>query len=136
MSRDYKREIYTIELIRTGILFLDIMSIRAIGGYYPYDASRSMVLYTLESFEDGYLPLNREYKPLGISRYMDYVKYEDFGFLKIPKEYLDLSVLNDNLYTFNDCSYPGNAKNKKKYKGVIDNLFKNKIDFTHGRGYE
>lgn len=136
MSRDYKREIYPIELIRTGILFLDILSIRAIGGYYPYDASRAMILYNLIPFEDGYLPLNREYKPLGISRYMDYVKYEDFGFLKIPKEYLDLSVLRDGLFTFNDGYYPGIAKNKKTYKDVINNLFKNEIDFKHGRGYE
>lgn len=136
MSREYKREIYPIELIRTGILFLDIISIRSKGGYYPYDASRSMILYALEPFQGDYLPLNREYKPLGISKYMDYVKYEDHEFLKISKEYLELSTLSKGLFIFDDCTFPGNAKNKKRYRDIIDNLFKNKIDFRLGTGWE
>lgn len=129
---DAKRDIYAIELLKTGILLLDITTIRPKQGFYPYNACRSMILYQLLKVdENNYLPLNRDYKPLGISRYLPWVKYDDYAFLYIPASRVDIKSLNESLFTFDDSTFPENPRNKKRYKKVIHELFKNEICFSN-----
>ncbi len=124
MDHGIKRLIYPLELIRTGMLFLDVVRCGPIGGFYPYNPIRSMILYTFDRVEGGILPINREYKPLGVSFYSPWASYKEYNFLVIPNEYVDFSVLDGKNYLFNDGSFPGNAKSKDRYRNIINIFFK------------
>ncbi len=124
MDYNVKRLIYPLELIRTGMLFLDVVRWGPIGGFYPYNPIRSMILYTFERVDGGILPINREYKPLGVSFYSPCASYKEYNFLVIPNEYIDFSVLGGKNYLFNDGSFPGEAKTKERYRNIINKFFK------------
>ncbi len=113
-----KRDIYPIELIKTGIEFLlKTKNINKIS----YEPIRALVVYNLLEMDEGFLPINREYKPLGLSGYSTWAEYKDYPFLLIPKDRVDLNflkkdgVLTESFYFFQDDTYPANAKNKKEY---------------------
>jgi hypothetical protein len=86
-----------------------------------YEAIRSMLLYHLQEMPDGYLPLNREYKPLGIPYYGKHVKYEDFPFLLIPKNEVRIGgTLKAEGYFFDDGCFPDNREDKLAYiRGIL-----------------
>lgn len=129
MINNDDRDIYPIELIKTGVYLLKTVHSRPIKGIYPYQAIRALLLYTFETLDDGFLPLNREYKPLGLSFWDSWVDYKQFSFLKIPKEMLDFSNLEKRSYLFHDGTFPSDSKAKKKYIEQLTSLFQNKIDF-------
>lgn len=112
---------YPIELIRTGIIYLyntRQIKMSKCGGYYLYEPYRAFTLYCLQKTPTGYMPLNREYKPLGISFYKPWSKYEEFPFLLIPENNVrieGLKEVNGNFYIYDDCTFPDCRKNKDLY---------------------
>lgn len=108
-----KRSSYPLELIKSGMeLIWNTRTIKA----ERYDPVRSFLLYFFQEMPNGYLPLNREYKPLGVPYYGKYVKYEDFPFLIIPKEILNTNEFYDPKgFMFDDLTFPRDLKTKKKY---------------------
>lgn len=84
------RQIYPIELILTGCsLLLGAQKGRNYGfeSHYAYDARRLCILYCLQKIEDGiWIPLSREYKPLGLNTRRDWVDYKSYPFLFIKED--------------------------------------------------
>ncbi len=132
-KEQHTRDIFAIELIKTGIFFLDIAQRKAKSGYYPYDATRSLIIYTYEDFGDSILPINREYKPLGLSGYGERVDYKKYDFLLIPKSKVDFECL-EGKYFFDDGSYPNEKKSKDRYIKMVRKFFKSNLDFGYIRG--
>src|SRR5271166_1696926 len=129
------RDLYSLELIRTGIFLLRVVSVRPIRGYYPYDALRALLFYTYEEAGEHILPLNREYKPLGLSGYGITAKYDEYPFLYIPKNIVNFDALEKKKYLFHDGTYPSNAKSKKIYISQVADFFNNEIDFIYREGH-
>lgn len=126
-----KRFIYPIEIILTGYHFLYNSNSRL--GNDTYCPKRSMLLYAVQPEGDFYLPLNRDYKPLGISFYSEYVTYSDYPFLLIPKNMMDVSSLEahkhtDIMFTFNDATYPDIKKTKTLYRNTLFRIFGMTLD--------
>lgn len=64
---------------------------------------RNMLPYCIQKVNDVYILLNREYKPLGIWGYSEFVSYEDYPY----------ALINDNRgvnYFYNDSTNPNNSK--------------------------
>lgn len=56
-----------------------------------YHALRACLPYLLQPVDDFWLPLNRDYKPIGISaKTTNWVDYHKYRFLAIPTELIDL----------------------------------------------
>ena len=78
--------------------------------------------------ENRWLPLNRYYKPLGLSR-GKFVEYEDYSFLYIPGDEIKFNVLWDNggiwnhgspcFFTYSDFCSPRDKKNNERYEEII-----------------
>ena len=95
------------------------------------DLMRSMMLYCLcDMGNDQFLPLNRDYKPLGMVK-SDFVKYEEYPFLFIPKDMIDFTLFWDNgisfgrhgYFTFADSTYPQDTKLFQRYRTIILGAF-------------
>lgn len=70
-------------------------------------ALRPFLPYCFRKMDGAVLPLNRDYKPLGvISR--EYLQYENFGFLMIPLELISLD--------FEDTNTPTNLDAEKRWE--------------------
>lgn len=108
-----KRDIYPLELIKCGMeLVWNTKSIRV----DHYESIRPMLLYFMQEMPNGWLPLNREYKPLGVPYYGKQVEYEDYPFLIIPKEMFDITkTVQDRGFLFCDVSFPGIIDHKRAY---------------------
>lgn len=64
---------------------------------------RNMLPYCIQAFNNGYILLNREYKPLGVWGYSDRVNYEDYSY----------AMITDNRgveYFYGDITNPNNSK--------------------------
>lgn len=64
---------------------------------------RNMLPYCIQAFNDGYILLNREYKPLGVWGYDDMVDYKDYNY----------ATITDNRgvkYFYGDATNPNNSK--------------------------
>ena len=120
-----KRLIYPLELIATGLHFL--FKTRHITKR-DYDPMRSLIVYCLMETPEGYLPLNREYKPIGLSNYSPWVKYDQYPFLLIPKNKANVQALDNNggglhHFFFDDGTFPDSKKFKLKYQSVVMETF-------------
>ena len=85
--------------------------------------------YLLRKLEDGkFIPLNRDYKPLGVSR-GNWAVYEEYDFLFLDPDKINTTYLWDNdeghsLYFYSDCTYPFKDKrNFSRYQSLIDYTF-------------
>jgi hypothetical protein len=69
------------------------------------DTMRPFIPYCLHKInEDNYLPLNRDYKPLGMPRGTHY-DYEKFHFLFLKPSEINLDILWDNGFGFGGYGY-------------------------------
>ena len=127
------RDIYPLELIKTSLYVVKFLNQKKVN-HRIHEPIRSLIVYLIEKQGDMWLPLNRDYKPIGLHGYTDHAKYEDYPFLLIPEErinfnefYYEQKNLNGNraYYTFDDSTYPDNAKNKNKYIDVVQKVFFN-----------
>lgn len=123
--RESRMDIYPIELIRTGArIILGTTSKKD-----QRDPLRAMIVYQLVDIEDSYLPLGRDYKPLGLSGYNDWVSYRDFSFMLIPKDRVNIDclradgVFTPGFYFFDDSTYPHDKKHKLAYCDKIEKVF-------------
>ena len=141
MSLDCVRDIYPIELIKTGCSIVKNTTHTGNGhGFYRYDIQRAMILYTFCHIDGKFLPLNREYKPIGLMFYGPKVDYRDFPFLLIPKDRINFDEMPkknkafntenglEHAYMFDDGSYPS-GKYKKTYLEAIERVFSIKLYF-------
>lgn len=124
-----QRLIYPLELIKTSITFDEYTTNKK--SQCNTVQMRSLRLYCLNDMgNDKWLPLNRDYKPLGLMR-EKWAKYEDYEFLFIPKEMINFSLLWDNgisfgsqaFYVYSDGSNPCDLKNHQRYCQIIHNTF-------------
>src|SRR5271165_1708580 len=111
-----ERMSYPLELIKTGILFLRNANLRR--GVYELsqDPFRSLVVYCLQDMGNGkWLPLNRDYKPIGLNGEGNWAKYEDYSYLFIDGKDIDFDILWDNqpnFFTYSDGSSLSDKKRK------------------------
>lgn len=122
---------YSLELVKSGVEFLFTTSKKKQLNS-RYDSIRSLLVYCIKKNADGtFIILNRDYKPLGISGYMPYIKYEDFQFMHLRPEQVYLTDLETHDHTqaealywlFNDSTYPDSAKTKKLYLSMLMKTF-------------
>lgn len=119
-----RKRIYALDVIATSLAFL-----QEDGRYLTL---RQFLPYCIYKFGTNWLPLNRDYKPLGILN-EDWVKYEDYDYLFIPEDYIDASseklekdLLHPStpaVWLFTDSTVPFDKKNKIKYLDKADKLF-------------
>ena len=93
-----------------------------------YDTLRPFLPYYFKKIDNGFLPLNRDYKPLGMVRGR-FVTYDDFDYLTIPTDEISTEISNSewgygqktngDLFAFSDASSPRDAKLIHRYKTVI-----------------
>jgi hypothetical protein len=120
-----KRDTYIKELIKTGLVLLRdtyTYSRYRNKGYLAGNEFlwRSLLPYTFHMIGDSLLPLNRDYKPLGLIGYSKWAEYGDYDFLLIPlkemnftQEELDkalkktdfITSFNYNLYLDHTCPW-------------------------------
>ncbi len=123
----YLRDIYPIELIKTGIKVLQQARSRN-----EKEAWRALIVYQIIPIKNMLLPLGRDYKPLGLEGDDKWVNYEDYDFLLIPPDRVNIEllyadgILTHGYYFFNDRTYPDNTKNKKRYIDLISKVFDGK----------
>ena len=90
---------------------------------------RVFLPYQLIKIKNKWLPLNREYKPLGLTGYNIWADYEKYDFLLIPEDEVDISYLKEGaihprgFYLYNDCTVPENYKMKKRYLDLCIKTF-------------
>ena len=116
MSKIY----YGKHLAITGIEFLRLDTKKI----YQSDAIRYMILYCLKDMgNDLWLPLNRDYKPIGFIA-EKWVDYKDFDYMFIPGKELNFSLLWDNnpdFFFFADSTFPRDKHLVKRYETIIYN---------------
>ncbi len=97
-----------------------------------YDDIRHVLPYLMHNIEGIWIPMNRDYKPLGFGRHK-WIKYEDYKFLGIPEEFINfqhLKVISDRaihagqcFFFFSDNTTPDRVKDKKAYGKLIHEIF-------------
>jgi len=119
--------LYSRELIKS--------SIDALASPRNFNQLRSCLPYCLvQQKPDCYLPLNRSYKPIGISE-RDWVEYNDYSFLFIPFKLLNLESsqlkelnspldLHHYIYFFDDKTHPRDKKLMERYKDLVTKTLK------------
>jgi hypothetical protein len=136
---DDKRMKYPLELIKTGVLFLHNARLKR---NVQEDPFRSMVGYCLQYMQNGkWLPLNRDYKPIGLSADKGWAKYEDYSYLFIDGKDINFNILWDNqpnFFTYSDGSSPRDAKGIQRYSRIIKTAFLDHYDicFTEAWQYK
>lgn len=126
-----KRYIYPLELIKTGCHFLNFTRQNNREFRAENTPIRSLLVYCVERIGDSWIPINREYKPIGLSRYDGWAYYKEYPFLLIPEENIDIEYLDNNCtqkskdcyYIFNDSTYPSDKRRKQDYTMHIRNIF-------------
>ena len=132
-----KRMIYPIELLLTGVRVLCDSRKTNTALFSP---ERNLLLYTFQKVSENYLPLGRDYKPLGMQD-GPWVDYKDYPFLEIPPKFLNEEFVkersrNHNYYSFNDGSYPKVKKQKIEYVKILIHLFAEKNEMFMDRLYD
>lgn len=144
MNMESQRDIYPIELIKTSAYAVKFLNQKKVIRRM-HEPIRSLIVYLVEKHGDMWMPLNRDYKPLGLHGYDEWAKYEDYPFLLIPDDRIDLDCapykqknLNSNeaYYLFDDSTFPDDAKNKKRYIQIIQNMFFKGESIIEGSLYE
>lgn len=124
------RNIYPLELIKTGCYFLNYTRQNPKAYETEKIPIRSLLVYCIEKTGDGWLPINRDYKPIGLHGYRCWADYNAYPFLLIPDALIDFKYLESldeqkgtgNYYVFSDVSYPrGTLKNNyiEKVQGIF-----------------
>ncbi len=122
---------YPLELISTGVEILT--DAKAKKNSFT-DPLRYLLCYCLKPTKNGYLVLNRDYKPLGLTKNginsSGWADYDIYPFLCYPEEKLDLSPLEKvnglggtAYYFFSDSTYPRNPKLIDRYIRLIEEVF-------------
>lgn len=121
-----QERLYSLDMIHGALelLFTERNSFHALRPYLPY---------LIQPVEDFWLPINRDYKPLGVrSHTTHWVDYKDYRFLAIPEELIDLSHEHCNkerntkyamadgaIFFFSDRTTPILKKEKQRYGQLI-----------------
>ena len=119
------KRIYALDLIQTAKVCF-----KEYGKYYPL---RQFLPYCLYKFGDNWLPLNRDYKPLGILN-GDFVNYTEYTFLYIPDPLLNIQKLEiekdglrpdvPGVWLYKDSTSPCiNKKMRTRYCDLIEDVF-------------
>ncbi|CAB4222470.1 hypothetical protein UFOVP1655_109 [uncultured Caudovirales phage] len=89
---------------------------------FIYGYMRVHMPYTMKKIEGNmYLPLNRDYLPLGYSTFhTEPVDYEDYSHMAINKN--DFNLIDEYFYD-DGCKPWDNIKNFKAYKQIITKTF-------------
>jgi len=95
-----KLNTYPLELIATGLTIL--LTKKTLNVYFNEFLRYSLLPYGLTTIGDHYLPLNRNYKPIG-QLTCDWADYDKFPHLLLPIDNLDVEGLNDT-YFYNDSN--------------------------------
>ena len=91
------------------------------------------IIYCLVKVDKGYLPLNRDYKPIGFVG--GWANYDEFPFLTILEGFIDLTifdedhVVGDKLFLYTDKTTPYREKNIKGYIHRVLTAFKKNEEF-------
>lgn len=138
---DYRNQHFALELMQTGLLFLERAQLRKSTLDNYQDPFRSLMLYSIVETKKGlWLPLNRDYNVLGLSEFSYVRNWSDYksdlyDHMLIKSEDINFNVLwqNDpeNYFTFSDSSSPGfcysknirEKRNFERYKTIIETGF-------------
>lgn len=108
---------------------------------------RSLIVYCIQDMGNGkWIPLNRDYKPLGLID-CGFVKYEDYPHLFLNQQEIDFTNLWDNgcsfgrhgWFTYSDGSSPRDFNLYQRYICLASSAFlnkKSKLDFLDFWGYK
>jgi hypothetical protein len=131
LDKLHRRSIYPLELVKTVIKAFtepdEGMPPRKRHRLY-YDL-RPIIVYTAIEIDGKYLPLNRDYKPIGLTS-GDWVNYSEFPFLLIEKSMIDTPELEENgvlpkrFYLFNDGNTPIDRKNQLQWANLAAKVFR------------
>lgn len=131
---------YVLELMKTGILFLKNAKLKPKVYNLKEDPFRSLLVYNLREMKnDMWLPLNRDYIPLGLigDGWADY-ENEKYNHLLIHKANINFDLLWDNqpqFFTFSDSTYP-EGKYLQRYIDIIEHaFFGNETDMTFEKAW-
>lgn len=117
---------YAVELIKTGSMLVRDVVLRKTD---LYDTCRYITCYCLIKTKHGYLPLNRDYVPLGFHD-KEYHDYDNYPFLCIPEDLIDFSLFDqkseNRFYFFTDKTHPRNKLLKHRYYDFVKEVFKEK----------
>ena len=126
MSKD-TRDIYPIELIKTG---MKLLQQARFSKNEPRPPIRALIVYQIIAIQDGFLPLGRDYKPLGLESSNGWADYDTYPFLVIPKERVNLDHwsgiqkgFTHGYYLFDDSTYPDCRKTKDRYFKMMKIVF-------------
>lgn len=155
---EYRNCHFAIELMKTGLLFLQNAKLRSLSIDLRDDPFRSLLLYCIRQVKPGlWLPLNRDYNVLGLTRcgWSDY-NSDLYNHMLIKTEDINFDLLwdndwnqetSDNYFIFSDSTSPiyyykktqETMKNWIRYESVISNSFLGKNtgkDFEYAWGYK
>lgn len=114
------RKSYPVEVIKTGLEFLYKTKTIKSENQEPI---RSLLVYQIIEIKGRFLPLNREYKPIGLFGYNEWVNYENYDFLLIDNvdiKYLkEEGCLTHGYFLFDDSTYPRTKKLKDRYRDLL-----------------
>lgn len=95
-------ECYSKQLIKN---IFDITSYTKVRKEVFISTMRPFIPYCLHKIDENtFLPLNRDYKPIGMPPGKHY-KYEDYKFLFLEKDEINLNILWDNGFSFGGYGY-------------------------------
>lgn len=132
-----ERDIYPIELIKTGVNFLMFTNASRNAFSMRSTAIRSLLLYQLLNVDGKWLPINRDYKPIGLTGGNEWADYSEYPFLLIPEDRINFDFLMEEgshknsfkegryFFLFNDFTYPRDIALKRRYQNSISKTFKN-----------
>ncbi len=130
-----KRDIYPLELIKTSLYTVRFLKQRRVDTQL-HEPLRTLIVYAIQKVDDAWLPLNRDYKPIGLHGYHEWADYEKYPFLLIPEYKIHFDELKIQPYNigrteafnfFNDSTYPDKTASVKRYIDIV------KKTFFHGK---
>ena len=129
---------YVFHLIEGGLHFLHQYKVQLKGlktsseKAYGLDLIYNLqpIVYCLQKVKNGFLPLDRKYKPIGFNADI-WANYDEYPFLTIPDEYVDLSIIEEKnlgaystFHLYNDSTSPRYAENIYPYINTTLSVFK------------
>jgi len=130
MMVNNNQQVLAQEQVSYGLIQLmtaaEILKDRTSLGVKDHAWARVMLPYQILNMGNGYyLPLNREYKPLGIGKDW-FIDYSDCQQYYLTESELDLSqVINSGMYLFDDSTAPwGKGSKLKNYRIKLHALLK------------
>ena len=129
IEKENKLKGFSFDLIKTGCLIL--MNLKLIKYLGITDPRRIMVVYNLRKINGKYLPLNRNYQPIGVCT-KSYVIYEDYPNLLLDKKDINFKPIKDSQdgeYMFDDLTSPfyetyKDKRNITRYLDLCEKMFR------------